>query len=154
MYLLDSNILVYAVNKSAPFHTTAFKILEKIISNKIKGCLALQNLSEFFSIITNKKRVEHPISSKEAISEIQKYINTTTLLKISFTPSAMNLFCKLTTKHHIQGQKIYDLQLVATMLDNEIKNIITANDSDFKKYEEINTINPFNKNFDISKLEN
>ncbi|MFH1505107.1 MAG: PIN domain-containing protein [Candidatus Omnitrophota bacterium] len=141
--LLDTNILVYATNTFCEFHEIASKIRDNVITGKTKGCISLQNLSEFYSVITSQKRVQKPLSSEEAVGEIKKYVLAEKLLKIHFNKGTIDILCDLAAKYKVKAQNIYDLQIVAAMLDNGVNDIYTANDKDFKQYSEVKAINPF-----------
>ena len=151
MFLLDTNLLVYSANIACDFNQRASEIMDKVISGDVKACICLQNLNEFFSTITNIKRVETPLSSVEAILEIKKYIELESLLKISFTQRSLIFLCELVERYKVTGQDIYDLKIVATMIEHEIKTIITANEKDFLRYSEVEVINPFKEDFDIDR---
>ncbi|MBU1121916.1 MAG: type II toxin-antitoxin system VapC family toxin [Candidatus Omnitrophota bacterium] len=141
--LLDTNIIVYATNTACEFHKIALKIREDVIKGKVKGCVSLQNLSEFYSIITSRKRVQNPLSPETAVEEIKKYIMAEELLKIHFNKNTVGILCDLAKKYNVVAQSIYDLKIVATMIDNGINGIYTDNDKDFKQYSEVRVINPF-----------
>ncbi|UCH95185.1 MAG: hypothetical protein JSV88_33755 [Candidatus Aminicenantes bacterium] len=46
-------------------------------------------------------------------------------------------------KYKIKKQEIFDINLVALMIQNKIDTIITADDKHFKNIKEINILNPF-----------
>lgn len=73
--LIDTNILVYANNKDSHFHNTCKTIVEKAVNGKLKAALSIQNLIELFAVITDKKRVEHPLSPTKANELIIFYKN-------------------------------------------------------------------------------
>lgn len=53
-YFLDTNILIYAYDRSAgPKHTLAAQLMEGCWENE-NGCLSIQVLQEFFVIVTRK----------------------------------------------------------------------------------------------------
>ena len=126
MILLDTNILVYATNTACEFHKIASKIRDDVITGEIKGCISLQNIAEFYSVITSQKRVQKPLSSEEAIEEIKKYTQAEKLLKIHFNNRTINILCNLATKYKVKAQSIYDLKIVATMLANGVSKIFTV----------------------------
>lgn len=142
MTLLDTNILVYAVNKDSEFHETASEIHSKVLDGSIQACVSLQNLIEFYSIIASN-RVQNPLPAKIAFDEIDKYIADQRIKKIQFNIDALATLKDLAIKHDIKAQNIYDLKIVATMLANNIEEIITANKKDFEKFPEIKVTNPF-----------
>lgn len=142
MTLLDTNILVYAVNEDSEFHAAASGIYSKVLDGSIQACISLQNLIEFYSIITSR-RVQNPLPAKIAFDEIDKYIADQRIKKIQFNGDALIALRELATKYNVTAQNIYDLKIVATMLVHDIGEIITANDKDFEKFSEIKVANPF-----------
>ena len=65
--LVDTNLLVYAHDLSSPFHNRAKTWLEKMI-NQHQVVLSWQNLLEFYTIVTDPRRVTNPLSATEAIN--------------------------------------------------------------------------------------
>jgi predicted nucleic acid-binding protein len=51
--LFDTNILVYAHDESATYHTDSAELLKLAIENQIQGILAEQNIIELYRILTN-----------------------------------------------------------------------------------------------------
>lgn len=141
--LLDTNILVYADNIDSPYHEKAEKIREEAKLGRIKVCVSFQNLLEFYSVMTNPKRIENCLSPEEANQEVEKYLSTKIIRKIGPKPTTLGIAIKLNQKLKVVGQKMFDLFLAATMLDNGVKKILTANEGDFKGFDEIEAINPF-----------
>lgn len=48
--------------------------------------------------------------------------------------------------HKLKTDLVFDAYLVATALSNDIDTIATDNTRDFKKFSDLNIINPFQKN--------
>ena len=142
MTLLDTNILVYAVNEDSEFYKAASEIHSKVLDGSIQACISMQNLIEFYSIITSN-RVQKPLPAQIAFDEIDKYIADQRIKKIQFNGDALVTLRELAIKYNVTAQNIYDLKIVATMLVNNIGEIITANERDFKKFSEIKVTNPF-----------
>ena len=142
MTLLDTNILVYAVNEDSEFYKAASEIHSKVRDGSIQACISMQNLIEFYSIITSN-RVQKPLPAQIAFDEIDKYIADQRIKKIQFNGDALVTLRELAIKYNVTAQNIYDLKIVATMLVNNIGEIITANERDFKKFSEIKVTNPF-----------
>jgi predicted nucleic acid-binding protein len=55
--LVDSNVLVYALYADGPHHAPSKSLLEKAGNRAAGFCVTSQVLAEFFSIVTNLKRV-------------------------------------------------------------------------------------------------
>ncbi len=50
----------------------------------------------------------------------------------------------LVTKYQVSGKNVHDARLVAAMLTHNIPNLLTFNTKDFKRFREINVIDPQN----------
>ncbi|MGA1874777.1 MAG: type II toxin-antitoxin system VapC family toxin [bacterium] len=140
--LLDTNILVYAADKSSPFYKASLLLREKGLRGELSFCICPQTLTEFFAIVTDFKRVSKPRTQREALSEIEKYLFSKNILKIYPGPEVVEIMIDLLKKYKITKQKIFDLQLVATMLSNNINHIYTYNSKDFSMFKEITTLSP------------
>lgn len=142
MILLDTNILINAHNEDSPFHANAREILKKALSLEIETCIAQQNLLEFFSAVTNKRRVQKPLTVEDAYRHVKAYLRSTTIRKISPTDVTLKACIEIAEQHGIAKADIFDTYLVATMRENSITTIYTQNVSDFNKYGGIEAIDP------------
>jgi len=140
-YLIDSNILVYAYDVDSPYHKKAKELMDKkVLSGKINACVAHQTLYEFYAVITDKRRVGSPLESGKArgiIEACQKAVNLKKIFPLSAT---LNTVIDLLKKYPVSKQAIFDLILVATMRDNEVKGIYTTNETHFKQFEFLEVI--------------
>lgn len=143
MILLDTNILVYAANKDSDVFQAAKDIRNKAVSGNIDACISLQNLAEFYSVITDSKRVLNPLGTQQAKEEVEKYLVCTQIKKIEVKQSTINLAIELARKYNIVSQDYFDAQLVAAMVENNVQKILTRNAADFNAFVEIEKENPF-----------
>ncbi|MBI2040182.1 PIN domain-containing protein [Candidatus Microgenomates bacterium] len=143
MYLLDSNILIYAHNLASPFHKTVRSLVGEVLAGRIEGCVSFQNLYELYSIITDSKRVEKPLSVKDARKILLLYLKADNFPKIYSKNTNLAVTLELLKSADIKKQQIFDLILVATMIENEVKGIYTADETFFKKFKFLEVINPF-----------
>jgi len=140
--LLDTNVLVYAADETSPFHQAAVSLREKGLKREVLLCICPQVLCEFLAIITDPRRVNSPRTQKEALVEIEKYFHSENILKIYPGPELIERMLSLLKQYKIARQDIFDLQLVATMLSNNIARIYTYNQADFVKFKEIEVLTP------------
>lgn len=121
--LIDTNILVYSINKSSPFYTTARALVENE-ERRSNFVIAQQNLLELVSVLTKRYRVPlyEASSSAHIFAKHFEIIAPLGTTWVTFTNLARQL------KKHIPP---FDIYLAATMLDNGIERIITANTRDF-----------------------
>jgi predicted nucleic acid-binding protein len=68
--LVDANVLVYAMDADASQHAASRTLLEDALDGSTTLYVSLQVLCEFYSIVTNARRVLKPRSSADALSAI------------------------------------------------------------------------------------
>lgn len=142
LVLLDTNVIVYATDSSSPYHAQAKSIRDSGIEGKLSLCVCPQVLAEFFAVATNPKRVANPIYSQVAIVEVKKYFQSESIMKIYPKEDILERMIALFKYHPIEKAEIFDLQLIATMLSNEVSQIYTYDQELFTKFEEIKVLTP------------
>lgn len=135
--LIDTNILIYSVNLDSPKYKQAVIFINENIGQLE---IAHQNILEAIRVLTHKK-FSHPKRLKEALSATLSISRSCSL--ISPNQNTIYLAIELIKKHKLNADKIFDAYLAATALSNGINTIATDNTRDFKKFKEINLINPF-----------
>ena len=144
MIFVDTNIFVYAADSTSKFQNDAKKIIEKFINKKLEGVISPQILFEFYSLITNKKRIKNFHTQAEAINFIKRLINDGNFKIIYPNTESVSMVVNILESKVVASLDIFDAAIVAAMLSNEVKTIYTANDKDFKNLSsEIEVINPF-----------
>jgi predicted nucleic acid-binding protein len=124
-WLIDTNILIYSYDETQELHSSSYTFLEHVFSGHLPASIAHQNLLEFLAVVSNPKRVEHPLSPDEALEKIAIYAANFSL--ISPTSRTFLTFADLFTRYPAIRERVFDLYLVATALDNGITQICTWN---------------------------
>jgi predicted nucleic acid-binding protein len=138
---LDTNILVYATDMDSTGHAAAATLLTSMNTEQLKPCISLQILCEFYATVTNPRKFRRPLTPTEASDAINSYRESDISL-LYLKDSTIKLTLDMAIRHKINGTEIFDTQIVATMLENGVGTIYTANVSDFKKYSGIIAVNP------------
>lgn len=134
--LIDSNILIYALNSASPKHTVA----KSFIQNEKELIVTQQNIFECLRILTHTK-FPNPFSTLDAIRSICLITNNAQILSPTFDTTEIAF--ELIKKYKITGTEVFDAYLVATALSHEIREVATDNVKHLKKYREIRVSNPF-----------
>jgi predicted nucleic acid-binding protein len=137
--LIDTNILVYAFDKKSPFHKVSAQILKECIESTRFGVIAQQNIVECANVIFRESKKER----KEILSDLEVLINGFNLQIICPLETTLFTFFNLLRKLKRRKKEFFDVFLAATMLDNGVANILTANEKDFAGIKEITAYNPF-----------
>lgn len=136
--LIDTNILVYAYDSSEKEKfSCARKIISSIWSNG-SGYTTVQNLTEFFVVVTRK--IEYPISISDTQTIIHDILHSD---KWQVFDRDMYTIERAITLVEKCGVHFWDALIAQVMLDNDISAILTENTDDFSKIPSINVENPF-----------
>lgn len=136
--LIDTNILVYAYDISeGEKHEIAKDILRQIWING-NGVVCLQNLMEFFVIIT--KKVENPVDIMTAKDIVHDFIRSERWTIIDRDADTFLSAIELISEFNIH---LWDAVIAACMKESNIAEIVTENVKDFEKVPDIRVIFPF-----------
>lgn len=86
MVLLDTNVLVYALDEESPLHERSRVVVGRAANGDGSYCISSQTLSEFFSVVTNPRRVKKPRSATEAVDAIEKFLALPGMTLLSVPP--------------------------------------------------------------------
>ncbi len=131
---IDTNVLIYALDRESDFHTQALQTLVSLGESKT-GVVCWQNLTEFYAIVTDKKRIKTPLTSQMAVREIDALLNKFSLEIVGPNLGTKKLWFDLLKNKDIKGQVVHDIFLAATLLSNGVKTLVTENTGDFKGVE-------------------
>ncbi|HOZ36097.1 MAG TPA: PIN domain-containing protein [archaeon] len=134
--LVDTNILVYAFTDiDLNRQKIAKELLKNLINNNESLAISIQNVVEFTK--TTKVKFSKPITDERLDEVLSKF-------RINFDIISYDInTIKRISPILKESTDFFDCLLVATMQDYDIDTIITENEKDFKKINNITIINPF-----------
>jgi len=136
--LIDTVVLVHAYTVSNDVkHRVALALIEKVWGGE-EATTTLQNLCEFFAVVTRK--VQKPISASAAETIVKDILTATQWEVIDRSPET---FFKAIELVKLRRTSFWDALIAACMLENGIHIIVTENERDFKRVPGITVINPF-----------
>lgn len=141
MILLDTNILVYAYDRSeTKKQAIAINLLDRLVAESA-GVLSAQVLSEFF--VTTTRKLPAPLSVEQAMESISNYISSWIILD---TTSLVVLEAARGVRDH--QFSYYDAQIWAVARLNQIP-VIFSEDFNESDIEGVQFANPFSPNFNL-----
>lgn len=137
---LDTNILVYSSLINSPFQQKAKDKILEFVTNDYEIWISQQVIREYLSVITKILIAEPNFNLDDIIISVEKFSNQ--FFIADETKSTNAILLDLVKAYKITGKNIHDCNIVATMKQYEIKNLLTHNTKDFIKYSpnEINVI--------------
>ncbi len=128
---IDTNILIYATDKGSEFYQNALEKLNKLFLEGNTLFISGQVIREYVKVTSEIGK----LSLKEIIENINFFQNHFAVLFENET--TILLLKNLVMKYKIKGRNVFDCNITATMMSNNIKHILTHNVKDFSIYNEI-----------------
>jgi uncharacterized protein len=127
--IVDTNVLVYALDADAPQHAARGPCSKPRADTPATLFVTPQILCEFYSIVTNPRRVPKPRTAAEAMAAISSLLAFLHVLPVP--AHAVDGLLALLRRHPVTGGDVFDLQIVAAMQANGVERIYTFNAVDF-----------------------
>jgi toxin-antitoxin system PIN domain toxin len=142
MFLVDTNLLVYAANRDAEEHVTCKPLLEQWITAPTPWHLSWGIIYEFIRVVTHPRVLTEPWNTTEAWAFVQALLNSPSLEILTETErhaqvaSDVLRHCKGLT-----GNLIHDAHIAILMKEHGLKTIYT-HDTHFHLFPFLQVIDP------------
>jgi len=136
--LIDTNILVYAYDTSEGERHEISRDILKRIWKEGGGVVCLQNLMEFFVVIT--KKVENPVDIADAKTIVEDFLKSNNWRIIDRDVDTFLNAINLVFECEIH---LWDAVIAACMKENDITEIVTEDKEDFEKIPDMKVTVPF-----------
>jgi predicted nucleic acid-binding protein len=139
--LVDTNILLRSAQPNHPLCAQATHAVSKLIRQKDAVFFCSQNIAEFWNVATRPADQNgFGLSQEEVLQEVSSIEKLLTLLPD--IPPIYTAWKEIVGNHKVQGVKVYDARLVATMNVYAVESVLTFNTDDFKRYSSITVLHP------------
>ena len=139
----DTNVLVYAHDESASYHTESAELLQMVFEGKVQGIIAEQNIIETYRILTNATAMKgNALTASEARDLIVgTYFGG--VFEIMYpTRSTLEKVLQLAVNGNVISARIFDIRLAAVILDAGVDFFATYNIKDFQGIPDLNPLTP------------
>lgn len=135
-WALDSNIIIYALDRRSPYHESVKNMFAIEENTAVEYYISSQNVAEVLNVLIK----QYGIGSRRAWKSLLDFIDAFECTIVYQTITTLNIFHSFLVKS--ETVDIYDALYAATMMDNGVTNIVTANSKDFKFFKKIVIYNP------------
>ena len=135
-YLVDTNILVYAYDRSERAKQTRARDILDWLESRGCGTVSTQILGEFFWIVT--RRIQEPLRIREAYVELERHLRSWRTLEIT---RVIVLEAGRGCVHY--QMPFWDAQIWATAKLNQIPQVLSEDFQHGRTIEGVEFLNPF-----------
>lgn len=142
MFVVDTNVLVYAANVESPHHVTCRERLDAWRSQASAWYLTWGILYEFLSVTTHPRLFDRPWSAPDAWDFVQSLLATPGLGVLAPTDRHAAVAREVLVElPHLSGTLMYDAHTAVLMREHGISKIYTR-DTDFHRFPFLEVIDP------------
>ncbi len=138
VYLVDANILLYAVDSSSRQHTICVEWLESALNGHHRVGLPAQSIAAFLRISTHPRVMERPLTAPQSWGIAESWLAAPAVWVPTVTARTLTLLGELMVEGDITGNLIQDAQLAALALEHG--STIVTTDTDFARFP-VSTLN-------------
>lgn len=138
--LIDANLLIYAVDSTAPEHRKAADWLSDRLNGDRRVGLPWESLTAFFRITTHPRAMADPLQPADAWRFIQDWL----AVDVAWVPVATerhgDVLAGLIDRYRISGNLVPDAHLAALAIEHGLE--VCSADTDFARFTEVRWLNP------------
>ena len=140
-YLIDTNVLLRLFRTVDPQHQFIKTALRDLNGQGAGLYFSLQNIAEFWNVCTRPlERNGYGLTISETNRCVQEIERTMTFLPDS--EEVYSIWRRLVMAHDVRGVQVHDARLAAIMQAYGLIRILTMNQPDFLRYENVQAIHP------------
>lgn len=131
-FLVDTNILVYSLDKKSPFHKSVAELFRLCEQKRIRLFVTHQNFLELVNTLVS----DYGFVTSKAVESARVLLYEGSLYLIHPLPTTLNL-CFDLLQSRIK-RNVFDVYLAVTAIDNGVNSILTNNAEDFVGIPQLN----------------
>ena len=138
--LVDANLLLYAVDRTSPFHNGASSWLTAQLNGPRRIGLPWQSLVAFMRISTHPRASAEPLDPDDALRYVQDWLEPEVAWVPIPGPRHAQLLTAMIKKYQLRGNLVSDAHLAALAIEHGLS--LCSADTDFARFAELTWMNP------------
>ncbi|MGH8262877.1 MAG: TA system VapC family ribonuclease toxin [Steroidobacteraceae bacterium] len=141
MIAVDTNLLVYAHRRDAPFHNEAFKLVGDLAQSASPWAIPWPCVHEFYGVVTNSRVFKPPSTVEQACAQLEAWFDSPSLVLLQEGPAHWPQLRGLLVPARVTGSMVHDARVAAICLEHGVRELWSA-DRDFNRFPSLTTRNP------------
>ena len=142
MKSMDTNVLLYAINKDCPEHDRCASLVRQALGEAESWVIADQVWFELYRLLRNPAVLSNPLDASDAAATIAWYRNKSGWLHCAWDIGMMGQLEGIWNNDSFPARRSFDLVLAITLKSNGVKEFHTRNTKDFEDAGFLSLVNP------------
>lgn len=139
--LIDTNILTRSVQPGHPMHQDTMDAVSRLRTRGEELCIISQVLIEFW-VVATRPLADNGLDLSTTQAEGELVLIRSLFRFLGDTATIYEEWEKLVTQYAVFGKKAHDARIVAAMRTHGLKQLLTYDVRDFKRYPGVTIISP------------
>lgn len=142
MLAIDTNILVYAADRSCPEHAPCLAVLERCRTGPIPWYLTWSVVYEFLRVVTHPQVFRSPWTLHEALAFVDALLASPTLRLLDHTARHAETLAEVAREvPGVRGNLVHDAHLAAQLKEHGVRRVCTR-DTHFHRFPFLDVVDP------------
>jgi toxin-antitoxin system PIN domain toxin len=142
MFVVDTNVLVYAADRSSPFHARSVALLDRLRGEPVAWYLTWGIVYEFLRVTTHPRVMRQPWTTTQAWQFIEALLASPSVSVLTHTDRHASVGARIWGDvPFVAGNLVHDAHTAALMREHGIRRIYTR-DTDFHRFPFVEPIDP------------
>lgn len=142
MFVIDTNVLVYAADRTSPAHARCRALLEDCRAQPGAWFLTWSILYEFLRVVTHPRVMQKPWTAEGAQGFVAALLAAPGISLLVHTQRHADVLAEILAETPlVAGNLCHDLHTVVLMREHGVRRIYTR-DTDFHRFRSIEVIDP------------
>ena len=142
MFVVDTNVLVYAADADSPAHPACFKRLEGWRRGAGAWYGTWGIVYEFLRVVTHPRVFHPPTPMETAWAAVEALTGARSVVMLAETERHREILDDVLRGSGALGNVVHDAHIVALLREHGVGEIVTA-DEDFRRFPGLRVTNPF-----------
>jgi toxin-antitoxin system PIN domain toxin len=138
---LDTNLLVYAHRRDAPWHAEARRHIATLAEGQAVWAIPWPCIHEFLAVVTHPRIFMPPSTLGEAIGQVEAWLESPTLVLLAEGSTHWSALRAALQPARAVGPLVHDARIAALCRQHGVRELWTA-DRDFGRFPDLPVRNP------------
>jgi toxin-antitoxin system PIN domain toxin len=138
---IDVNILLYASDRSSPWHEKASAFLQRCAAGSEVFCIAWVTALSYLRMATHGSIFAQPLSADEAAGNVEALLALPHCRALGEDEGFWEVYRQVTRAFSVRGNLVPDAHLAAVLRQHGVVTLYT-HDRDFRKFDFLRAIDP------------
>lgn len=138
---VDTSILALALNRFAPEHTRASRLVEDLVNGDRPWAVAWPSLHELVERVTHPHAVVRPLPARDASGFVEALLSSPSVLALGPTPRHAAVISEVLAAFGAPATMPRGLEVAVTLREHGVRELLTT-DQGMKRYRHLTVIDP------------